>query len=327
MFVNYTEGQDIVLKKNPDYWQEGIPKIEHVKFMIMDPKNWENALVNDELDFVPNLPGRYALRLLRNKKADVQVFKKLVLFTSVIMLKNQGPLADKNVRLAMNHALNKEAMVKYADFGNSIPARSSLGLKGAFGAYPENQPFEYDLQKAKDLLNSTPYKDGFTVKMLCVDLGKEIGEMIKSDLEKLNILVELEIVPRSLLIEKVVGERIRTQELPPYDLILRQVDNPIVNLAFTGGWGFFSKSSWALLNDKGYDERYIQAIQSTNMPEHEENLKRLDQYFHDEALSLFTTQRIITVVMKKNLHIKGFGITGHLDYEVLSTATFDEQPE
>ncbi len=106
----------------------------------------------------------------------------------------------------------------------------------------------------------------------------------------------------------------------PYqgDIAINLVDNPIYNQAFHSGLFLASTSPWALLNSAEYDKRFIKALSSANLKEHEIRLKELDKYIYDNALLLFTYQRIRTVGLNKKIQLPGISINGHIDFFMLS---------
>lgn len=300
-FVAWYPKREIVLDRNPDYWREGFPKVDKVVYVILPPEKWIPALKTGEANVVPFLDGRHMREVVTNK--DLRVMKRKCLYTTVIMLHNRGPLEHKEVRQALNYALNKRDIVKYADYGNSIPV-ASLGLEGSIGRNESLEPYPYDIEKARRLLSRTPFSQGFSLKVLTGDTSKALAKIMKAQYEKISVELELEVVPRTDLTEKVMIHQVRNRlERPDYDLVLYPVDNPLINMAFTGDWGYFSKSPWSLLRSRAYDEKFMWALKAHSMREHEGRLKELDRFFHEEAFSIFTTQRILTVVFHERVKI------------------------
>jgi len=300
-FVEWHPKREIVLDKNPEYWRKGYPKVDKLVYVILPPEKWIEALNTGEVNVVPFLDGRHIREVVKNR--DLRVMKRKCLYTTVIMLHNRGPLEHKEVRQALNYALNKRDIVKYADYGNSIPV-ASLGLEGSIGRNEALEPYPYDIEKARRLLARTPYSGGFHLKVLTGDTSRALARIMKAQYGKLNISLDLEVVPRTDLTEKVMIYQVRNKlRRPDYDLVLYPVDNPLINLAFTGDWGYLSQSPWSLLRSPAYDEKYMWTLQARSFEEHEERLKELDRFFHEEAFSIFTTQRILTVVFRDGVKV------------------------
>jgi peptide/nickel transport system substrate-binding protein len=103
------------------------------------------------------------------------------------------PWADKRVRQALNHAIDKAAIVKNIFHGQASPAGADMPVPQWLGipAYP------YDLQKAKGLLASAGYPDGFdiTLKTLALTPGAElpiIGQAVAMYWQALGLKVKIE---------------------------------------------------------------------------------------------------------------------------------------
>ncbi|HYX33981.1 MAG TPA: ABC transporter substrate-binding protein [Oligoflexus sp.] len=317
-FVSWNQGKEIRLAKNESYWQKGLPKAPAVSFVMLPESQWKNALVDGTIDFVPNLSGRETSKLTEASGGKVRIIKRLILSDYWVLLKNSGPLASKEVRQALNYALNKEDIIKYGDYGNAKPA-ASIGKEGEFGYNETLKPYPFDPEKAKEILSRVNGK--LKLKMLVADIAEKVGRVIAENLTAVGVEVEIEIASRPVWAEKVIGYKIKNGKSPDYDIVVNLVDNPIVNLAFHAGLFLASPSPWSLLNDEAYDKKFLHALQTSDPVDHEKRLKLLDKYIHDEALMLFTSQRIITAGIGNSVGgIEKFGINGHLDYNILTKA-------
>jgi peptide/nickel transport system substrate-binding protein len=67
-------------------------------------------------------------------------------------------LADKRVRQAIAHAVNREAIVKYLRRGLATPAVGVVSPV-AWAFEPDVPQFEYNVPKAKQLLDAAGYRD------------------------------------------------------------------------------------------------------------------------------------------------------------------------
>ena len=323
-FDSWTSNKQITLKKNSDYWQPGLPNLETLAFVILKQSQWLEAFENKRLDFIPNLSGNRTRELMRRAQGDARIIKRPVLASYFVLLKNQGALSELKVRQALNYAVNKQDIIKFADFGNALPM-ASLGKKGEFGANPDLVPLKFSLQKAKTLLSQTNVSLPIKLKALVADAAEPAAKIIQRNLLDIQVELELEVVSRSEWTNRVVVHQIKTGKRPDYDLVINFVDNPIWNLAFHAGLFLESTSPWSLLNSQEFDKRFSSALQSIDTLAHEKALQSLDRYIHDNALMLFTTQKVITAAIRKNYDITKFGGNGHLGYEILSKAKVIEK--
>jgi len=313
-YVKHIPGQEYQLAANKNYWRKGIPAYDNLIFKIIPENKWADALINGDVDLVPNLSGKRGLLVAKNPKLKVE--KRLVLQSYWVLLKNKGPLADLKVRKAINLAVNKRDLIKFGDGGNGKP-QASLGKSGEFGFNADLKPYTYDVEGAKKLLAEAGQASGFTLKLLAADVTEDVGKVIKSQLAKVGITVNMEVVSRPEWAKRVVVGKIMGK---PYDgdMALNLVDNPIYNQAFHSGLFLASQSPWALLNSPEYDKKFVWALSSPNLTEHEKRLQELDKYIFDNALLLFTYQRIRTVGLNRKILLPGISVNGHVDFIMLS---------
>lgn len=91
----------------------------------------------------------------------------------------ENPWNDVRVRQAMNYAVDKEAIAEEIFHGQAEPGGSSMPVAPFF----DLEPYPYDPEKAKDLLEEAGYADGFavTLKTFTTNPGAElplIGEAV-----------------------------------------------------------------------------------------------------------------------------------------------------
>ena len=107
------------------------------------------------------------------------------------------PFDKLEVRQAIAHAVNWAALIPafYGDYGQLA---GSFQPPAIMGSNPDVQPFEYDPEKAKELLAAAGLPDGFETDFWYIPVvrgyfpdSKAIGEAIAADLAKVGIKVNL----------------------------------------------------------------------------------------------------------------------------------------
>jgi len=318
-FSRWSRGRFIELVKNNDYWDKSLPNIDTLRFEILPESQWLDAFLDGRVDFVPNLAGNQTTRLMQEARGQARILKRLVLSGYWVLIRNQGILADRRVRVALNYCLNKEALVRFADFGNARPL-ASLGKVGEFGANPDLAPYPYQPETARRLLEEAGVVTPVRLTAIVADIALPVAKIMRHDFSRIGVHLELEVVPRAEWARKVVGYKLLHGHPPDYDLAINLVDNPIYNLAFHAGLFLHSPSPWALLSDAEFDARFERALQIVEPEHHRRRLEELDSYIHEQALMVFTTQRVITAAVRRNVIIPRFSLNGHLGYLVLTTA-------
>lgn len=122
-------------------------------------------------------------------------------------------LSDKNVRLALNYAVNKQEIIDKALAGKGKPAESPL-LTGWLKNIPEEKKYDFNLEKAKEILENSGWKDinndgvrekkinkdkeetKLEITLLTTDWPelKLTGQIIKEQWEKIGVRVNLETI-------------------------------------------------------------------------------------------------------------------------------------
>lgn len=216
MFVEWVKGDRIVMKANPDYWQEGTPKIETLIFRpIPESATRVAAIQTGEVDIVTRLSSEEAQSLLG--VPNVTVIKYPVERVFYIAFNNMTtgvgqPTEDARVRQAMNYAVDVDAIIDSLFDGFAKPA---IGLvsTGELG-YDNAEPFGYDPDKARALLAEAGYPDGFAMDMACPAGAythfEEVCEAVAGYLGEVGIDVSLEIMESGHFWELEAAK-----ELPP----------------------------------------------------------------------------------------------------------------
>ena len=126
------------------------------------------AIQTGEVDIVQRLSSEEAQSLLG--APDVQVVRYPVARIYYIAFNNltsglDQPTMDAKVRIAMNYAVDVDAIIDALFNGFATPAIGYVA-PGELG-YDNADPFGYDPDKAKELLAEAGYPDGFEMDFAC----------------------------------------------------------------------------------------------------------------------------------------------------------------
>jgi len=224
-FVAWEEGQALVLKKNPGYFEKDsagnrLPYVNGVKVSFYDSKATEFLLFRQkELEFINDIEASFKDEILTKKgtlrkdwedKIVLQATPYLnieylgILVDSTNKLVSNSPLRFKKIRQAINYGFDRRKMVLYL--------RNSLGTAAESGFIPMGLPsfdttvvkgYHYDPAKAKQLLAEAGYPDGKglpSVKLLTIAIYADMANFIAKQLEESGIPVQVEVVQKSLLL-------------------------------------------------------------------------------------------------------------------------------
>lgn len=175
MFESWAKGSEVVLTKNPNYWEEGKPYLDQLTFKVLTDSNARVLqLQGGELDIATDVPFNQVEPLSQNPDF-VLVPDAVAKFEYIGLNITKAPLDDKALRQAINYAVNKDVIVQNVLFGAGQPATSYLPLM--VGHDPESPGYPFDLEKAKQLVAESNSPDGFAFELLS-SVGDAVGSQI-----------------------------------------------------------------------------------------------------------------------------------------------------
>jgi len=183
------------LVANGDYWRKGHPKIRKVTFVQHSPKKALSELIEGRLDLATSLIPKDTLKVAESPHSKVVKGRDDLRWTSVglnLMSPHTLPLRDMRVRKALNYAVNKEELMRYAFKGNALPMRGVLTEKSGVDL-SDTEPYEFNVKEARKLLKKAGYGEGFKMKLTYVERDYLIAHLLQRFYSLLNI--EVEIVP------------------------------------------------------------------------------------------------------------------------------------
>jgi peptide/nickel transport system substrate-binding protein len=181
--ADYQLNSRLVLERNDAYWGPK-PAMKNVTIQIIkDPSARVAAVQSGQVDLTVNVPVREAERLMK----DLNFKAALAPIERVIILQVRGDLgfADKNVRLAAHHAIDKKALSQ-AFYGGAAVPLSVVAPPGTPGDVP-GYTFAYDVELAKKLLADSGYS---TVKPAKIKFATTNGEF-PSDFDVARAIVQM----------------------------------------------------------------------------------------------------------------------------------------
>ncbi len=119
-----------------------------------------------------------------------------------------GPLADERVRQALNYAVDKEHIISVFFDGLTQPATQGVSHQ-AFGFNSDLEPYEYDPDRARELLDEAGYKDGFSFTFLTqsgIGSGALVFQQVASDLAAVGVEMVIRQLPAAAYFSAVLRD-------------------------------------------------------------------------------------------------------------------------
>ena len=150
----------LVLKKNPNYWRPGLPKLDTVTYKAV-PENGARlaALQAGESQFIFPVPPEM-IKTLSNSPTIAIFNQPSILGRYVSLNVMRKPFSDVRVREALNYAVDKPAYIKVVWSGYADPMDSPMPAGLPF-YQKQASSYAYDPAKAKALLAEAGYPNGF----------------------------------------------------------------------------------------------------------------------------------------------------------------------
>lgn len=186
-FVSWDKNNQIVLKKADTYWEEGKPYLDELHFMVLTDANTRMLkFQSGELDIATDVPFSQLESLKANSNYQI-LTDGAARFDYIGMNNTRSPYDDKNLRQAINYAIDKDAIIKTVLFGYGKAANTMLPPMLYHADDVAGYPF--DLNKAQDLLSKSSAKDGWKAELIISSgdpVGQQVAQLVKDQLTKIK---------------------------------------------------------------------------------------------------------------------------------------------
>jgi peptide/nickel transport system substrate-binding protein len=203
-FTSWTQGDNIMIEKNPNYW--GVPAaldLATFKF-ISDPTAAFASMMAEDVDVFVGFP---APENLPQFEADPR-FQVLVGSTegeTILAMNNKkAPFDNVKVREAVAHAINRQAIIDGAMFGYGTPIGTHFAPHNP-SYVDETAISDFDPEKSKALLAEAGFPDGFetTLDLPPPSYARRGGEIIAAQLADVGITAKINNVEWAQWLETV----------------------------------------------------------------------------------------------------------------------------
>jgi len=157
----YKRGSHLSLSRNKYYWKKDadgnqLPYLDKVEMRYVPESNARVlGLINGDFDVISTVPFNQAaaVKALPSVMLEVQPVYRL---DYVYLNHAKAPIDNKDIRLAMNYAANRQAILQTVYFGyGEIPNSYMPKINYHCDSV---KPIPFDLAKAKELVNKSGYK-------------------------------------------------------------------------------------------------------------------------------------------------------------------------
>ena len=244
MLSEYHPGERLVFKRNPHYWKkslqgEALPYLDKIIFLIIpDEQAQLLKFIDEEIDATAVSGSDYPLLKPMEAKRNFHIYEAGANYDSNFVAFNQNTGTNPNThrhfidpvklswftnlefRQAIAHAIDKKKIIEILNNGFGLPQNSSMSPSSGFFYNPDVAVYDYDLNKARGILQEAGFKyDGQLLQdpqghpvefnLYTADTGTagrvQMAAIIRSDLEKLGMKVNLVPVEFNTLVNKLMS--------------------------------------------------------------------------------------------------------------------------
>ena len=319
MFVSYTVDDATVVRRNPNYWPgspKGQPMVEEVRIRVIPeatvrvaelttggvhiadtvPADQRSVIDNAGLTLVSFYDAKPFWMIINRigigTDAEAATGDQAVQYTA---------LQDKRVAQALNHAVNRQAIIDSLMGGDATGLGQPFGRPG-FGYPADDEPYPYDPDLARQLLAEAGYPDGFHLDILATHATNlDTVVAVMGDFEEIGIRPKLEVINTTIgnqrwLAKSYPGIRVSSWNNPETapDLLLR-----------TGGL-------ISVYSNPDMDELLARDKVTLDLDERRAVLKQITDFLHDDPFAVYLWTEPSRVGINQNVitgfqpHAKGF---------------------
>jgi peptide/nickel transport system substrate-binding protein len=285
----------VVLEANLDYWDKTrFPKLKRIIFdNTLDQQDAVELVKTGEgqVDLVNELSPLDTLRVAQSPFAKVVKNRGSLksVFGILNMRKTGSPWRDIRLRQALNFAINRDDLIRYAAKGNGVIIPALVPAQ-TFGYDPDLPPYPFDPDKARQLLREAGYPDGLTITLISREDLMTQATVVGKMLEQVGLTVNLQILDPVAFNQKVyVGHLDQPPEQQPWDLALFSWYD----------WGYFPALSFYAefaLNIGHVDwvseepelrQLYNQVMSTVDREQQQALIRQMEQHTSEQAYFLF----------------------------------------
>jgi len=196
-FVEWKPNETITIEKFDDYWDAELPKLKRIIFRsIPDNSARLNALMAGDIELADGINPSDGKSIEDNEK--LQLFERPSMNVGYLGLTvTRPPFDKKEVRQAINYAIDKQSIIDSFFEGRANVAKNPMP-PSISGYNDDVEGYEYNPEKAKELLKSVGLEDGFEMELWAMPVprpympdGKKVAEVIQKNLADIGITAKI----------------------------------------------------------------------------------------------------------------------------------------
>jgi len=295
-FVEQQIGQFTKIERFDGYWGPK-PQVKTIIYKVIpEPTSRVNALLSGEVDISEGIPTNQVASL--KKEAGIDVLPTPIGSPLAVRLYSddpESPLSKRDVRLALNYAIDVNAIIKSVFHGIGAPMATYISKYYPIGVDPALQPYGYDPKKAKALLAAAGYPNGFEIKMYSAsDMPKELAEAVVAYWSQVGVRARVQYM------DYAAWSRINnTHATAP--MTIMQFSNAIWDPLHPVQGAAAKDGTWSNYSNPEVEKLLLQAQGTEDAAGRDRIFKQIGRVLHDDAQSVLITELFYVFGKKRDL--------------------------
>jgi peptide/nickel transport system substrate-binding protein len=284
----------VVLEANLDYWdRDRFPRVQRIVFdNTLSQKESVELVKSSEgrVDLVTGLSPLETLRVAQSPFAAVVKNRGalVTVFGQFNMRKTGSPWHDVRLRQAVNYAINREDLIRYATKGNGEIIPALIPIRG-YGYDPDLVPYAFEPTTARRLLQEAGYAAGLSLTLIASDDLAVQATVVSKMLEHVGFQVDLQVLdPGAYNRQTDLNHLEQPAEQQPWDMALRSFfDRPnFPVLWFYYNFAVDGPNDW-VSEQPGLRRLYAQVLSSVDREQQQALIRQMERHSRDHAYFLF----------------------------------------
>jgi peptide/nickel transport system substrate-binding protein len=311
MLESFSPDATTVLKRNPNYYQSGLPYLDEVVITeYADFTSQVNALLSNSVDIIGAIPPS-SVPSLRSESGITILAYTTGQWNPFTMRMDKPPFDNVKVRQAMRLIVDRTNIIDSAYDGEAILGNDvSAQFDPGFEPFPQRMQ---DIPQAKSLLSSAGYSDLKVQLVVLPDIPGtvESAEVLQQNAASAGVTISFVTPDATTFDSKYYGNSLLSQDSWPYFSYLSQAAQAFLPTSPYNATHF---------SDPQYTSYNQQANSTTSASLRAELMHEMQQIEYERGTYIIPTFNKVIDVFRNNVH----GVTGWKTGFPINSCQFQE---
>jgi oligopeptide transport system substrate-binding protein len=320
----WVRGVRLRFERNPNYFRPGEPYLDAIEVLAnVDWSTQAMMIERGELDveFLITDPDFLRFRKAQSRQLVLESVKG-TLPTYAALNCELPPFTNRLVRVALNHAVNKDALARKM-LNRAVPARGPLPMN-VRGFNPDLPEYSYNPTRARTLLAEAGFPNGFEITLWAANSGvwRNLAQMVQHDLKAVGVVAHIKEVTWPTLNDNMQRRKNVAIGLTDWGASINDPKDTLDSLLNGDAITDQACLNWAFYSNTKVQELFRVAAVEANPDRRIQQYQEIEQLIVQDAPWLFLCHRNTDTIRQKWL--KGFRPRGFWPILRLETTWIDK---